>query len=69
MVGSKTADLAETLDVLNEDPHTTVVDVQGSPRAPSLIVIEAKPRQVERLKEKLGGEVTVEPNPPLEPFG
>jgi hypothetical protein len=69
MIGGEAAVLAEKLDVLHEDPKATVLDVQGSPRAPTLIVIETEPGHIEKLKDKLGDDVIVEPNNPLEPFG
>lgn len=68
MIGGPAAILAQKLDVLHKDPTATVLDVQGSPRKPSLIVIEAEPEHIEKLKEKLGDEVTVEPDNPIELF-
>ena len=69
MIGGEAAVLAEKLAVLDEDPKATVLDVQGSPRAPTLIVIETEPGHIEQLKKRLGDGVIVEPDNPIEPLG
>lgn len=63
--GAGPAVLAEKLKLLEEHPQTDVVQVQGTPEAPTLLVAETGLSHAE-LKETLGDGVTVEKNPPLE---
>jgi hypothetical protein len=67
MIGGEPAVLAEKLKVLEADPQTDVVQVQGAPEAPSLLVAAVLPENVEEVKERLGDDVVVERNFPLEP--
>jgi hypothetical protein len=68
LIGGKPTVLAEKLPLLEQDPQTDVVQVQGAPEAPSLLVAATDPAHVEELKEKLGDDVIVEPNFPIEPL-
>ena len=67
MIGGEPAVLAEKLKLLEADPQTDVVQVQGTPEAPSLLVAAVLPGNVEELKSRLGDDVVVERNFPLEP--
>jgi hypothetical protein len=68
MIGGEPAVLAEKLKVLEEDPQTDVLQVQGAPEAPSLLVAATDPDHAAELKEKLGDDVIVEPNFPIDPL-
>jgi hypothetical protein len=68
MIGGEPEVLAEKLKLLEEDPRTDVVQVQGTPEAPSLLVAATDREHAEELKEKLGNDVVVEPNFPIEPL-
>jgi hypothetical protein len=68
MIGGEPDVLAEKLKLLEEDPQTDVVQVQGTPEAPSLLVAATAPGHTPELKEKLGDDVVVEPNFPIEPL-
>lgn len=67
MIGGEPAILAEKLKLLEADPQTDVVQVQGTPEAPSLLVAAVLREDVEELKERLGDDVVVERDFPLEP--
>ena len=67
MIGGEPAVLAEKLKLLEADPQTDVVQVQGTREAPSLLVAAVLPGDIEGLKERLGDEVVVERDFPLEP--
>lgn len=67
MIGGKPDVLAEKLKLLEDDPQTDVVQVQGTPESPSLLVAATDPDHAAELKEKLGDEVVVEPNFPIFP--
>jgi ABC-type phosphate/phosphonate transport system substrate-binding protein len=67
MIGGEPAALAAKLPQLEADPSVDVVQVQGAPEAPSLLVVTA-PEDAQSLQERLGGDVRVEPDAPLDLF-
>ncbi|MEV4060167.1 S8 family peptidase [Nonomuraea dietziae] len=66
---SDSALLAELARELAFDAEVRLLRVLGAEDAPSLLVVEMSPEHAEALEERLGPQVTIEPDLPLEPLG
>jgi len=69
MVGSDDPSvLAEVVRELDRDPEVTVRRTLGSPERPTLVAVEMTPAHADHLKAKLGPQVTIEPDSPVQLF-
>ena len=53
---------------LANDPDVHVVEVQGSPEEPSLLIVEMQPDRAEQLQARFGGRLLIEPNQSLDMY-
>jgi hypothetical protein len=56
-------------EVFSQDPEVTVIDVAGPPGAPDRLVVAMSPERADLLRRALGGQLVVEPDAVIEPFG
>lgn len=64
---ASTVSLAEIMKALNANPQAEIVQVQGSPDHPSLLVASLTPDDAQQLQAQYQGQIIVEENLPLQP--
>ena len=60
--------LADIVKILEADSQAEVMEIQGPPNDPSLLVASLTPERAQQLQEQYQGKLIVELDAPLKPF-
>ncbi len=64
---ASTISLAEITKALNANPQAEILQIQGPPDNPSLLVASLTPEDAQQLQDQYQGQLIVEKNLPLQP--